>query len=78
MPESVKTKYEYRTTSVKLHASSMVLNAALCAVVCGKLYAMPHTSRNRLATCISVVRSGARTMPGSHPLALSFTQYTML
>lgn len=63
MPASTKTKYEYRITSVTLHATSILEYAGLYFVVCGKLYPIPQTKSSRLATCISVVKRGARTMP---------------
>lgn len=46
-----------------LQASSMLAYAGLDDVVPGKLFAMTQTRRKRLATCIAVVRNGARTMP---------------
>jgi hypothetical protein len=36
-PDMTKTKYEYRTTSVTLHATNILLYAGLYCVVCGKL-----------------------------------------
>lgn len=62
-PPITNTKYEYRTTSVTLHATSIELYAGLYCVVCGKLYAMPQTRRKRDATCMRVVSMGARTTP---------------
>ena len=62
-PPSTNTKYEYRITSVTPHATSIELYAGLPPVVVGKLYPIPQTSRRRLATCIAVVKKGARTRP---------------
>lgn len=65
-PLSVNVKYEYRTTSVTLHATSILEYPALLARK-GKLLTMPQTRRRRLATCIAVVLIGALTRPFSNP-----------
>jgi hypothetical protein len=61
-PLKVTTKYEYRMTSVTLHAMSILEYAADLATK-GKLLTIGQTRSSRLATCIRVVAMGARTIP---------------
>lgn len=61
-PLNVMVKYEYRITSVTLHATSMLEYIALFARD-GKGLTIPQMRRMRDATCIPVVLIGARTSP---------------
>lgn len=65
-PLKVRTKYEYRMTSVTLHAINMLEYPALFASQ-GNWLTIAQTSNNRLATCIPVVEIGVRTSPNGYP-----------
>lgn len=60
---SVSAKYEYRITSVVLHATSIDAYAGLARASPGNWSVTPHTIAYRLNTCMKVVKKGARTTP---------------